>query len=79
MKAIAKRIPERPLAGKTIEVAEGYGLTREEFRAAQLNFLQNEGYDDMGNEYYTLHDWLTRPHGEFVDRTPYQKGDDWDI
>jgi len=79
MKAIARIIPQRPLSGKTSEVAAGYGLSREEFRSAQLDFLQNEGYDDMGHEYYTLHDWLCKPHGEFVDHTPYQKGDDWNL
>jgi len=58
-------------------VASAYGLMVEEFNRASYNFLQNEGCDDMGNEYATLHDWLTKDHKEFVDRTPYQKGDDY--
>jgi len=78
-KAIARIIPERPVNGKKSEVAQAYGLSIEELSRAMSNFLQGEGFDAMGNEYDNLHDWLTIPHGEFVDRTPYQKGDDWDL
>jgi hypothetical protein len=77
MKAIAKRIPERPVRGTKSEVAPAYGLTVEELSRTMYDYLQCEGCDDMGNEYTTLHAWLTKPHGEFVDRTPYQKGDDF--
>jgi hypothetical protein len=79
MKPIARKIPERPVNGKKSEVARSYGLTVQELSKAMTDFLQNEGYDDMDNEYNNLHAWLTRPHREFVDRTPYQKGDDWNL
>jgi len=76
MRPIANKIPGRPLSGKKSEVAAGYGLTIEEFNRASYIFLQSEGYDDMGNEYNTLHDWLVVPHKEFIDRTPRYKGDE---
>lgn len=75
-KAIARIIPEEPVSGKKSEVAMAYGLTIDELNRAMNNFLQSEGYDGEGNEYNSLHDWLTIPHGEFVDKTPYQKGDE---
>lgn len=48
------------MAKKTIaEAAAEYGLTVEQFRAAQMQFLQSEGFHDDGHESETLHDWLT--------------------
>jgi len=79
MKTIAKRIPEIPASGKKSEVAVAYGLTTEELSRAMQDFLQNEGFDGEGNEYHSLHDWLTKPHGKFIDRTPWQKGDNWNL
>ena len=75
---IAKRIPElKERSGKRSEVAAAYGLTVEQFSQASMDFLQNEGYDGSGNEYQTLHDWLTQDHNRgSEDRTPWQKGDD---
>jgi hypothetical protein len=79
MKSIARKISDHPLSGKKSEVAAGYGLTIEEFNRASYDFLQSEGYDDMGNEYNSLHYWLIIPHKEFIDRTPRYKADDLDI
>ena len=76
MRPIARKIPDYPLSGKISEVAAAYGLTIEEFNRASYNFLQSEGFDDMGKEYNTLHDWLVVPHKEFIDRTPRYKGDE---
>ena len=79
MKTIARKIPEKPVSGKKSDVAPAYGLTVEELSRTMYDYLQCEGCDDMGNEYATLHAWLIVPHGIFVDRTPWQKGDDWDL
>lgn len=78
---IAKRVPPvDQRSGKKPEVAAAYGLTVSEFSRAQMDYLQNEGYDGMGNEYETLHDWLTVTHrNEVVDKTPWQKGDDYSL
>ena len=76
MNTIAKIIPENVKAGKISEVAPQYGLTVEEFRGAMYDWQQNEGFDGDGNEYETLHDWLTIPHNTRHDNTPYMKGDD---
>lgn len=45
---------------KYLDLAKKYGLTPEELKSAELSFLENEGFDDNGNEYETLHDWLNR-------------------
>lgn len=79
MKPIARKIPERPVNGKKSEVAVVYGLTVGELQTAMANFLNSEGYDSEGNEYANLHLWLIKPHGQFIDPTPWQKGDDWNI
>ncbi len=74
---IAKRIPApEETAGKVSEVAAAFGLTVDEFKRARLDFLEGEGFDQDGNEYDTLYDWLTKDHKQFIDNTPYQKGDD---
>ncbi len=42
------------------EFAASVGLTVEELRREEMAFLQNEGYDDAGNEYEILGKWLNR-------------------
>ncbi len=44
---------------KLQELADKYGLTLEQIRAAQMAFLQSEGFHDDGHESENLHDWLT--------------------
>ncbi len=43
-----------------LDVAKKYGLTVEQLRDEKMAWLNCEGYDDDGNEYETLHDWLMR-------------------
>lgn len=68
--------PGRGVKGKRSEVAAAYGLTVEEFSRHDCDFLQSEGFDDDGNEYDTLHDWLVSDKKPHIDNTPWQKGDD---
>ena len=42
------------------EFAVSVGLTLGELRKEGMAFLQNEGYDDAGNEHETLGEWLNR-------------------
>jgi len=78
---IAKRIPEESQRrGKKSDVAAAYGLTIAELSNAMQDFLQGEGYNDYGNEAVDLHEWLTMSHtNPKPDKTPWQKGDDWNI
>lgn len=75
---IAKKIPSEndPTAGPVAVIAATFGLTVDEFQAAQRAYVENEGFDGDGNEYETLHDWLTLPHNTRRDKTPFHKGDD---
>ena len=77
---IAKRIPtDAETRGNRADVAAAYGLTLIEFNNAAADWICSEGYDGMGNEYETLHDWLTGKHQDnIIDKTPYQKSDDLD-
>jgi len=45
---------------KMSEYAKLKGLTLEQLKAENMAFLQCEGYDDEGNEYETLNDWIDR-------------------
>ena len=45
---------------KKSEYAASKGLTLEQLRDESLAFLECEGYDDKGNEYQTLDEWLCR-------------------
>lgn len=78
---IATQIPsEEKRSGKKSEVAAAYGISVAEFGRAMVDFLQGEGYDDHGQEAHSLHAWLTMSHDNpRPDKTPYQKGDDWEI
>ena len=42
------------------EYAKSKGITLERLQVEQLAFLENEGYDDAGNEYETLDAWIDR-------------------
>ena len=42
------------------EYAAKKGITVEKLNRESMAFLQCEGYDDNGNEYKTLDDWLNR-------------------
>ena len=60
---IARRVPRRKeLTKSVLENAKLYGLTVEEYRQSCLDWLQNEGYDEWGNEYNDVYEWLTIPH-----------------
>ena len=74
---IARRIPNEndPTAGSYAVVAQAYGLTEAELRQAALDWQNCEGFDGDGNEYETLHDWITQEHNTRRDNTPWQKGD----
>ncbi|MBU1621769.1 MAG: hypothetical protein KKD77_21965 [Gammaproteobacteria bacterium] len=64
---------------KQSEIAIIYGLSINDFKRHAIDFLQSEGFDKDSNEYDDLHDWLVADHKPYVDNTPWQKGDDWDI
>ena len=55
----ARKNPGIAISGRKLEVAQAYGLTVAELGNEMYQFLQNEGYDEDGNEYHNLHDWLT--------------------
>ncbi len=42
------------------ELAAKYHITEEKLNREWMAFVQNEGYDDVGNEYETFGDWLNR-------------------
>lgn len=42
------------------EYAASKGITLEQLRAENIEFLQSEGFDGAGNEYETLDAWLDR-------------------
>jgi hypothetical protein len=44
--------------------------------SAEIDFLNAEGFDEDGNEYDCLQDWLVKGRKKFVDNTPHQKSDD---
>ena len=74
---IAKRIPTGDeKRGTRTAVAAAYGLTLDEFNAADADFVCSEGYQPNGDECDTLHDWLTYEPRREEDNTPWQKGDD---
>lgn len=72
------------------ECAEKYQTTESAVRQSVANWLNSEGYDSMGNEYDNVIDWLDKFCGKnqremerraelSADKTPYMKGDDWDL
>lgn len=60
------------------EYADQKGITVDRLREEELSFLQNEGYDDEGNEYETLDAWIDR-HKKPYQRTPYEPVDAFDV
>lgn len=58
---------------KRSEYAAKKGITVEKLMQEEMEFLQNEGYDDAGNEYDTLDAWIDRkPIQDPID--PYDGG-----
>ena len=60
------------------EYAEKKGITTERLREEELSFLQSEGYDDDGNEYDTLDEWIDRLNKPYT-RHPYEPVDAFDV
>uniref|UniRef100_A0A6M3JMW4 Uncharacterized protein n=1 Tax=viral metagenome TaxID=1070528 RepID=A0A6M3JMW4_9ZZZZ len=68
--------PEMDMGNTRGEIAAAYGMTVGAFNRQATQFLQCEGYDEEGNEYNDLHEWLTKEYAPWRDNTPWQKGDD---
>ena len=47
------------------ELATKVGMTMPEYWRDRMEFLQCEGYDEDGNEYETLADWIMRRRNRY--------------